>query len=75
MWVPLDPLTSQLLTGQLTGPSVSPTQPRARCTSGYGYVKLTRWPRIDQIGGAEFVFRLRTYVELRKWLRAFEAYH
>ena len=43
--------------------------------SGSGYVKWTRWRRIDQIGGAEFDFRFRTYVEMRKWLRAFGAYH
>ena len=43
--------------------------------SSYGYVKLTRWRRIDQIGGAEFDFRFRTYVEMRKWLRALGAYH
>jgi hypothetical protein len=40
--------------------------------SGSGYVKGTRWRRIDQIGGAEFDFRFRTYLELREWLRALE---
>ena len=40
--------------------------------SGCGYVKGTRWRRIDQIGGAEFDFRFTTYVEMRKWLRALE---
>ena len=43
--------------------------------SGSGYVKGTLWRRIDQIGGAEFDFRFGTYVEMRKWLRAFGAYH
>ena len=42
---------------------------------GHGYVKQTRWCWIDQIGGAEFDFRFRTYVEMRKWLRVFGAYH
>ena len=28
--------------------------------SGYGYVKWTRWRRIDQIGGVEFDFWLET---------------
>ena len=40
--------------------------------SGYGYVKWTRWRRIDQIGGAEFDFMFRTYLDLLKWLRALE---
>ena len=40
--------------------------------SGSGYVKGTRWRRIDQIGGAEFDFRFWTYLELRKWLRDLE---
>ena len=40
--------------------------------SGNGYVKGTRWRRMDQIGGAEFDFRFRTYVDMRKWLRALE---
>ena len=40
--------------------------------SGYGYVKWTRWRRIDQIGGAEFDFWFGTYVDMRKWLRALE---
>ena len=43
--------------------------------SGSGYVKSTPWRRIDQIDGAEFDFRFRTYVEMRKWLRVFGAYH
>ena len=43
--------------------------------SGYGYVKRTRWRRIDQIGGAEFYFWFGTYVDMRNWLRAFGAYH
>ena len=34
--------------------------------SGSGYVKGTRWRRIDQIGGAEFDFRFWTYLEVRK---------
>ena len=40
--------------------------------SGYGYVKWTRWRRIDQIGGAEFDFRFSTYVEMIKWLGALD---
>ena len=40
--------------------------------SGYGYVKWTRWRRIDQIGGAEFDFRFSSYVDMRKWLRVLE---
>ena len=40
--------------------------------SGSGYVKWTRWRRIDQIGGAEFDYWFGTYVELRKWLRALD---
>ena len=39
---------------------------------GSGYASETRWRQIDQIGGAEFDFRFRTYVEMRKWLRALE---
>ena len=35
--------------------------------SGYGYVKWTRWRRIDQIGGVEFDFRFRTYVWESGW--------
>ena len=34
--------------------------------AGNGYVKWTRWRRIDQIGGAEFDFWLGTYVDMRK---------
>ena len=34
--------------------------------SGSGYVKRTRWRRIDQIGGAEFDFWFGTYLEVRK---------
>ena len=40
--------------------------------SGYGYVKWTRWRRMNQIGGAEFDFRFKAYVEMRKGLRASE---
>ena len=40
--------------------------------SGYVYVKWTWWREIDQIDGAEFDFMFRTYVEMRKWLRALE---
>ena len=43
--------------------------------SGSGYVKWTRWRRIDQIGGAEFDVRFRTYVEMKEWLRDFGAYN
>ena len=43
--------------------------------SGYGYVRWTLWRWIDQIGGAEFDFRFRTYMEMRKWLKDFGAYH
>ena len=39
---------------------------------GSGYASETRWRQIDQIGGAEFDFRFRTYVEMRKWLRVLE---
>ena len=42
---------------------------------GYGYVKWTQWRRMNQIGGAEFDFWFGIYVEMRKWLRAFGAYH
>ena len=42
---------------------------------GSGYVKWTWWRRIDQISGAEFDFWFKTYVDMRKWLRAFGAYH
>ena len=31
--------------------------------SGSGYVKRTRWRRIDQIGGAEFDFEFWAYLE------------
>ena len=40
--------------------------------SGSGYVKRTRWRRIDQISGAKFDFGFWTYLEMRKWLRALE---
>ena len=40
--------------------------------SGSGYVKWTRWRRMDQIGGAEFDFWFGTYVDVRKWLRVLE---
>ena len=40
--------------------------------SGYGYVKGTRWRWIDQIGGAKFDFRFRTFLDLRKRLWALE---
>ena len=40
--------------------------------SGSGYVKWTRWRRMDQIGGAEFDFWFWTYVDMRKWPRALE---
>ena len=43
--------------------------------SSSGYVKRTRWCRIDQIGGAEFEFWFRTYMDMRKWLRDYGAYH
>ena len=33
--------------------------------SGSGYVKWTRWRRIDQIGGAEFDFWFGTYVDMK----------
>ena len=36
--------------------------------SASGYVKITRWRRIDQIGGAEFDFWFGTYVDMRKCL-------
>ena len=31
---------------------------------GSGYVKWTRWRRMDQIGGAEFDFWFRSYVDV-----------
>ena len=34
--------------------------------SGSGFVKWTRWRRIDQIGGAEFDFWFGTYVDMGK---------
>ena len=40
--------------------------------SGNGYVKWTRWRRMDQFGGAEFDFWFGTYVDMRKWLRVLE---
>ena len=40
--------------------------------SGSGYVKWTRWRRIDQVDGAEFDFWFGTYVDMRKWLRDLE---
>ena len=43
--------------------------------SGSGYVRRTRWRRIDKIGTAEFDFWFGTYVDMRKWLRAFGTYH
>ena len=43
--------------------------------SGSGYVKWTRWRRMNQIGGAKFDFCFGTYVDMRKWLRVFGAYH
>ena len=39
---------------------------------GNGYVKRTRWRRIEGFGGAEFDFWFGTYVDVRKWLRALE---
>ena len=42
---------------------------------GSGYVKRTRWRRIENFGGAEFNFWFGTYVDMRKWLRVFGAYH
>ena len=43
--------------------------------SSSGYVKWTRWRRMDQIAGAEFDFWFGTYVDMRKWLKVFGAYH
>ena len=40
--------------------------------SGYGYVKWTRWRRIENVGRDEFDFWFGTYVDLRKWLRDVE---
>ena len=34
--------------------------------SGSGYVKRTRWRRIENFGGAEFDFWFGTYVDMRK---------
>ena len=39
---------------------------------GNGYVKRTRWRRIEGFGGAEFDFWFETNVDMRKWLRALE---
>ena len=39
------------------------------------YVKRIRWCRIDNFGGPKFDFWFGTYVDMRKWLRAFGAYH
>ena len=39
--------------------------------SGCGYVKWTRWRRMDQIGGAEFDFWFGTYVDMRKCVEGF----
>ena len=33
---------------------------------GSGYVKRTRWRRIESFGGAEFDFWFGTYVDVRK---------
>ena len=33
---------------------------------GSGYVKWTRWRRIERFGGAEFDFWFGTYVDMRK---------
>ena len=38
---------------------------------GSGYVKWTRWHRIELFGGAKFDFWFGTYVDTRKWLRAY----
>ena len=35
----------------------------------------TRWRRVERIGRAEFDFWFGTDVDMRKWLRAFGAYH
>ena len=35
---------------------------------GSGYVKRTRWRRIESFGGTEFDFWFGTYVDMRKWL-------
>ena len=43
--------------------------------SGSGYVNWTRWRRIESFGGAEFDFCFGTYVDVRKYLRVFGAYH
>ena len=40
--------------------------------SGSGYVKRTRWRRIERFGRAEFDFWFGTYVDVRKWSRALE---
>ena len=32
----------------------------------------TRWRWMNQIDGVEFDFRFRTYLDMRKWLRALE---
>ena len=40
--------------------------------SSSGYVKWTRWRRVDIFDGAEFDFWFGTYVDVRKWLRVLE---
>ena len=42
---------------------------------GNGYVDRTRWRRIESFGMAEFDFWFGTYVDMRKWLIVFGAYH
>ena len=40
--------------------------------SSSGYVKRTRWCGIENVGGAEFEFWFRSYVDVRKYLRVLE---
>ena len=42
---------------------------------GNGYVNRTRWRRIECFGRAKFDFWFGTYVDMRKLLRDFGAYH
>ena len=43
--------------------------------SGSVYDIRTRWRRIERIGGAEFDFWFRSYVDMRKVVEGFGAYH
>ena len=40
--------------------------------SGSGYVKISRWRRIEESVGPSLTFRFGTKMDMRKWLRALE---